>query len=66
MRDFGAALIFFFCFIIMAFMRSGDIRTIMLICAAALMGGIMIIYFRPYVADRFSVSAQPLPSKFTL
>lgn len=55
MRDFGAALIFFFCFIIMAFMRSGDIRTIMLICAAALMGGIMIIYFRPYVADRFSV-----------
>ena len=54
MRDFGAALIFFFSFIIMAFMRSGDIRTLILICAAALIGAFMIIYFKPYVANRFS------------
>ena len=54
MRDFGTALIFFFTFIIIAFMRSGDIRTIALVCVAAALGAIMIIYFRPTVAARFS------------
>lgn len=53
MRDFGAALIFFFTFIIIAFMRSGDVRTIALVCVAALLGAIMIIYFKPHVAARF-------------
>ncbi|MCQ2484978.1 MAG: FtsW/RodA/SpoVE family cell cycle protein [Clostridia bacterium] len=54
MRDFGTALIFFFTFIIIAFMRSGDVRTIALVCVAAALGAIMIIYFRPTVASRFS------------
>ncbi|MBQ7546077.1 MAG: FtsW/RodA/SpoVE family cell cycle protein [Clostridia bacterium] len=54
MRDFGAALIFFFTFIIIAFMRSGDFRTLILISAGALMGAILIIYFKPYVANRFA------------
>ncbi len=54
MRDFGTALIFFFTFIVIAFMRSGDIRTIILICTAALLGAILIVYFKPYVATRFS------------
>lgn len=54
MRDFGTALIFFFTFIIIAFMRSGDLRTIALVCVAAALGAIMIIYFRPTVAARFS------------
>ena len=54
MRDFGTALIFFFTFIIIAVMRSGDFRTLILICAAALMGAILIIYFKPYVANRFA------------
>ena len=54
MRDFGTALIFFFTFIIIAFMRSGDFRTLVLICAAALMGALLIIYFKPYVANRFA------------
>ncbi len=54
MRDFGTALIFFFTFIIIAFMRSGDIRTIILVCTAALMGAILIVYFKPYVATRFA------------
>lgn len=53
MRDFGTALIFFFTFIIIAFMRSGDVRTIALVCVAAALGAIMIIYFRPTVAARF-------------
>lgn len=54
MRDFGTALIFFFTFIIIAFMRSGDVRTIALVCVAAALGALMIIYFRPTVAARFS------------
>lgn len=53
MKDFGAALIFFFTFVIIAFMRSGDVRTIALVCVAALLGAIMIIYFKPHVAARF-------------
>lgn len=53
-RDFGTALIFFFTFILIAFMRSGDMRTIILLCAGALMGALLIIYFKPYVANRFA------------
>ena len=53
MKDFGTALIFFFTFIVIAFMRSGDVRTISLVCVAALLGAIMIIYFKPHVAARF-------------
>lgn len=54
MRDFGTALIFFFTFVIIAFMRSGDLRTIVLVCVAAALGAIMILYFRPTVATRFA------------
>ncbi len=54
MRDFGTALIFFFTFILIAYMRSGDVRTIFLICAVALMGAVLVIYFKPYVANRFA------------
>lgn len=54
MRDFGTALIFFFSFLIIAFMRSGDIRTIALICAAAVLGAVMVIYFKSTVAARFA------------
>ena len=54
MRDFGTALIFFASFLIIAFMRSGSIRTIVLILAAAAFGAVLILQFRPYVADRFA------------
>lgn len=54
MYDFGTALIFFFTFIVISFMRSGDIRTIILVCAAALMGALLVLRFRPYVANRFA------------
>ena len=53
MKAFGTALIFFFTFIVIAFMRSGDVRTIALVCVAALLGAIMIVYFKPHVAARF-------------
>lgn len=54
MYDFGAALIFFFTFIVIAFMRSGDVRTLVLICMVAALGAGLILVFRPYVASRFS------------
>ncbi len=52
--DFGTALIFFATFLIIAFLRSGDIKTIVLVCAAALLGGVGIILYKPYVATRFA------------
>lgn len=54
MYDFGAALIFFFTFTLISFMRSGDIRTIAVVCGAALLGAILILIFKPYVAERFA------------
>ncbi len=54
MRDLGTALIFFFTFIVIAFMRSGDARTLLLVCIVAALGAGLVLAFRPYVASRFS------------
>ncbi len=54
MYDFGTALIFFFTFVVISFMRSGDVRTLVLVCTIALMGGLIVLMFRPYVANRFA------------
>ena len=53
MKDFGTALIFFFTFILIAFMRSGDVRTIFFVCTGALLCAILIFYFKDHVAARF-------------
>lgn len=53
MRDFGTALIFFMTFLLIAFMRSGDFKTIILAVAAAVFGVTIVLRFMPYVADRF-------------
>ena len=53
-KDFGTALVFFCAFLVIAFMRSGDIRTIALISAGAGLAGLAVISFMPYVASRFS------------
>lgn len=54
MYDFGTALIFFFTFIVIAFMRSGDIKTLSLVCGVAAIGAVLILVLKPYVASRFS------------
>lgn len=54
MSDFGTALIYFATFIMLAFLRSGDIRTIVLICTAAVIGGILILTLKSYILERFS------------
>ncbi len=53
MKDFGTALIYFFTFIVIAYMRSGDVRSILYILAGALLGAVMILIFLPHVLTRF-------------
>lgn len=53
MSDFGTAVIFFGTFLIIAFMRSGDLKTVVLALAAAIFGGATILRFKPYIAQRF-------------
>ena len=53
MGDFGTALIFFVTFLLIAFMRSGDFKTVILAIAAAVFGVSIVIRFKSYVLDRF-------------
>ena len=53
MGDFGTALIFFVTFLLIAFMRSGDFKTIILAVAAAVFGVTLVLNVKPYVASRF-------------
>ncbi|MBQ7740309.1 MAG: FtsW/RodA/SpoVE family cell cycle protein [Eubacterium sp.] len=55
MRDFGTALIFFITFLILAFMTSGDIKTIVLAVTSAVMGGAIVLKYRSYVLRRFDI-----------
>lgn len=54
-KDFGTALIFFITFLIIAFMTSGDIKTIILAIASAVLGAGIVVKYRSYVTARFSV-----------
>jgi cell division protein FtsW (lipid II flippase) len=54
-KDFGTALIFFITFLIIAFMNSGDIKTIALAIVSAVMGGAIVLKYKSYVLNRFAV-----------
>ncbi len=54
MNDFGTAAIFFVTFLVIAFLRSGDFATILLICGGAVSAGSMILIAKPYIWARFS------------
>lgn len=55
MRDLGTALIFFFTFVILGFMRSGDTRTILFSILAAAMAAVLVVLVkRNYVMNRFA------------
>ena len=54
MRDFGTASIFFIGMLIIVFMRSGDLKAIILFIGAAIIGAAAIIALKPYVASRFA------------
>ncbi len=54
MGDFGTASIFFVGFLIIAFLRSGDLATIALSCAGAGFAGFLALTVKPYIAKRFA------------
>lgn len=54
LKDFGTAVIFFLTFLLIAFMRSGDIRTIALAIASAGLGGFLIAMFKTTVKNRLA------------
>ena len=53
MSDFGTAVIFFATFLVIAFMRSGDFKTIILAVTAAALAVIVVLSVKPYIAARF-------------
>lgn len=55
MGDFGTALIFFVAFLIISFLRSGDLSRMILTVVGAGLMGLMILRFKPYIADRFAI-----------
>ncbi len=54
LSDFGAALIFFATFMVIAFLRSGNFAGLIMICAAVGFAGTLVLKFRPYVLSRFA------------
>ena len=55
MKDLGTALIFFVAFVVLAFMRSGDLRTVLFIIVGAGLAAAMVVMVRSdYVMARFA------------
>ena len=54
MADFGTAAIFFAAFVVIAYLRSGDLKAVALICAGAVFAVLLILRVKPYIADRFA------------
>ena len=53
MSDFGTALIFFATYLVVSFLRSGDISRFALTAVAAGAMGLIVLRFKPYIASRF-------------
>ena len=54
MGDFGTALVFFIAFLVIAFMRSGSLATVLLAVSGAGMAGFLAVSIKPYIAQRFA------------
>ena len=52
--DFGTALIFFATFLVISFMRSGSIATVILAVTGAGLAGFLAVSVKPYIAQRFA------------
>lgn len=52
--DFGTALVFFTTFLVISFMRSGSIATVMLAVTGAGLAGFLAVSVKPYIARRFA------------
>ncbi|MBQ8074590.1 MAG: FtsW/RodA/SpoVE family cell cycle protein [Oscillospiraceae bacterium] len=53
--DFGTALVFFTTFLVISFMRSGSLATVLLAVTGAVLAGLLAMTVRPYIARRFAV-----------
>ena len=54
MGDFGTALIFFLTFLIISYMRSGNVATVFLAVSGAGLAGFLVFSIKPHVAQRFA------------
>ena len=54
MNDFGTALIFFCAFLVIAYMRSGNVGTLALACTALGFAGVVALKIAPHALRRFS------------
>ena len=54
MNDFGTALIFFFAFLLIAYMRSGSMGTLALACTALGFAGVIGVKLAPHAMRRFA------------
>ena len=63
-KDFGTALIFFVTFLIIAFMNSGDIKSIVLAVASAVMGSAIVLKYRSNIKNRFAVYRHVMEPEF--
>ena len=52
--DFGTALIFFVTFLVISYLRSGSIATVLLAVSGAAMAAFLAVSVKPYIARRFS------------
>ncbi len=54
MNDFGTASVFFFTFLVISFLRSGDFATLLLFSGGAVSAGVLVLTAKPYIWARFS------------
>jgi cell division protein FtsW (lipid II flippase) len=54
MGDFGTASIYFVTYLIISFLRSGDFSKFTLTMGGAVLLAVMVVRFKPYIANRFS------------
>ena len=54
MGDFGTALVFFATFLVISFMRSGNIATVLLAVTGAGLAGFLALSIKPHIAERFA------------
>jgi cell division protein FtsW (lipid II flippase) len=54
MGDFGTALVFFVAYLVIAFMRSGDITAVALSVGGAAAAGFLAMSIKPHIARRFA------------
>ncbi len=66
MGDFGTALIFFVTFIVISITRSGDYKTVILALAGAAFAVLLVLNFKPYIAERFSIWGHALDDPYNL